>query len=275
MVAFLSLAVLPTPPPAFPARPVPTSGAALALAPAYRYFVTGNPADVGAETRPGLVLQGGGDDIDEGFRWMIERSGGGDFVVIRAAGTDGYNPYVAGLVTHDGLRADSVETLIIPSRAAASDPFVAETIRHAEALWIAGGDQSRYVAFWKGTPVEDAIHAVIARGAPVGGTSAGLAIMGQFLYSAERDPAPLDKLTSMRSMVDPFGHRVTLARDFLDVPNLGGVILDSHFVEEDRMGRLATFLGRIVQEGWSSEVKGIGIDRETAACLWSPTAGRR
>jgi cyanophycinase len=36
----------------------------------------------------GLVLEGGGTDIDESYRWMIERSGGGDFLVIRTSGTD-------------------------------------------------------------------------------------------------------------------------------------------------------------------------------------------
>ncbi len=33
-----------------------------------------------------------------------------------------------------------------------------ETIRNAEAVWIAGGDQSNYIRYWKDTPVEDAIN---------------------------------------------------------------------------------------------------------------------
>jgi cyanophycinase-like exopeptidase len=69
-------------------------------------------------------------------------------------------------------------------REAAFDPFVIDTIRNAEALFIAGGDQSRYVRFWKDTPVEDAINHVVAKPAPVGGTSAGMAILGEFSYSA-------------------------------------------------------------------------------------------
>jgi cyanophycinase-like exopeptidase len=51
---------------------------------------------------------------------------------------------------------------------------VLATIRNAEALFIAGGDQSRYVRFWQGTPVEDAIHELLARNVPIGGTSAGI-----------------------------------------------------------------------------------------------------
>ena len=73
---------------------------------------------------------------------MIDRSGGGDFLVIRTSGTDAYNNDVFDLTTPDGLRADSVATLIVTSRAASFDPFVVRTIRSAEALWIAGGDQA-------------------------------------------------------------------------------------------------------------------------------------
>ena len=72
------------------------------------------------------------------------------------------------------------------------------------------------------------------------------------------------------SRANPFVGSVTLARDFLRVPGLQGVITDSHFVERDRMGRLLTFLARLAQDGWvkprakSVSLKGIGIDRETA-----------
>jgi cyanophycinase len=63
--------------------------------------------------------------------------------------------------------------LIIPTVSAANDPFVANAIQKAEALWIAGGDQSDYMNFWKGTAVETQLNNLIARGAPIGGTSAG------------------------------------------------------------------------------------------------------
>jgi cyanophycinase len=66
-------------------------------------------------------------------------------VVIRASGTDAYNPYI-----YDLCSCDSVATIVFKNRNAAFDPFVIETIRNAEALFIAGGDQSEYVKFWKG-----------------------------------------------------------------------------------------------------------------------------
>src|SRR4029079_9369896 len=145
----------------------------------YSYSVVGNPADVVTPTSGLLVLQGGGTDVDENFVRMGARAGGGDFVVIRASGTDAYNPYIYSLCS-----CDSVATIVFKNRNAAFQPFVIDTIRNAEAVFIAGGDQSKYVQFWKNTPVEDAINFVAAKPAPVGGTSAGMAIMSQFLYSA-------------------------------------------------------------------------------------------
>ena len=145
----------------------------------YRRYVTGDPSDVVRPTSGLLVPQGGGDDVDANYARMGKLAGGGDFVVLRASGDDDYNEYIYGL-----CGCDSVETIVFSSRDAAYDPTVIETIRNAEAIFIAGGDQSNYVRFWKGTPVEDAINFVAARPAPIGGTSAGMAIMGEFSYSA-------------------------------------------------------------------------------------------
>jgi cyanophycinase-like exopeptidase len=224
----------------------------------YDHFVVGNPADVVTETRGLLVLQGGGDDIDENFVRMSARAGGGDFVVLRASGTDAYNPYIFELCS-----CDSVETILFKNRRAASDPFVLERIRSAEALFIAGGDQSDYVTFWKDTPVEEAIHAVARRPAPVGGTSAGMAILGEFVYAA----LSASSLTSSEGLADPFHRDLTLERDFLDLPGLRGLITDQHFEERDRMGRTVAFLARLVADGWAAEARAVAADRETSLHL--------
>ena len=133
----------------------------------HSYFLTGNATNVDAATTAGLMLMGGGTDVDAAFVWQIGKAGGGDLVVIRVTGADGYNDYVYGLGT-----LDSVETLVIKNRAAASDRKVVDTIRNADALFIAGGDQSDYVNLWKDTPVEEAIHYLLGKGVPIGGTSA-------------------------------------------------------------------------------------------------------
>ena len=225
--------------------------------PQYNYYLTGNADNVTVSTRFGLGLMGGGTDVDALFTWMGQRATGGDFVVIRASGADGYNQYV-----YDLAPFDSVETLVLKNRAASSDPFVLQTIRHADALFVAGGDQSNYVNFWKGTEVEDAIHELAARGVPLGGTSAGTAILGEFLYAAQRQ-----SVTSVQALADPFHHNITLDRDFLVLPYMQGLITDQHLIERDRLGRTLTFMARIVSDGWAVESKAIAIDRETAVLV--------
>ena len=87
----------------------------------YSYFVVGNPADVVTPTSGLLVLQGGGTDVDENFVRMGARSGGGDFVVIRASGSDGYNPYILRPVRlRLGGRRSSSRTARRPSSVRAS-----------------------------------------------------------------------------------------------------------------------------------------------------------
>ncbi len=220
----------------------------------YDDFVLGNPGDVVRSTTSGTVLMGGGTDVDAAFRWMIGKSGGGDFVVIRTTGTDAYNSYIYGLGT-----VDSVETLVLKTRRAASDPFVLSTIRNAEAVFIAGGDQADYIRLWKGTPLEDALQETIAKHAPIGGTSAGLAVLGEFIFSASKGTVYSDE-----ALANPYNRYMTLDRDFLAAPFLENLITDSHFDTSDRMGRLVTFLARLVQDGWTNQASGIGVDEATA-----------
>lgn len=234
----------------------------------YRYLRVGNAADAAATPRAGYALMGGGADLDEAFRWLCERASGGDFVVLRAHGGDDYNPYVQGL-----CKLNSVATLIIPVRAAAMDPFVARTISHASALFIAGGDQANYINFWMGTPVESALNDAIRRGVPIGGTSAGLAVLGEWAFSAQGDKPDDPNLSGKMALADPFSSRVTLVHGFLDIPIMKGIITDTHFARRDRMGRLLVFLARLnepdgepVPPG-APMVRGIGVEQGAAVLL--------
>lgn len=223
--------------------------------PGYTVYQVGNPADVVRPTRGLWVLQGGGDDVDQNYIRMGEFGGGGDFVVLRASGKGDYNDYIHAL-----CRCDSVTTLVFDGGAAMADSFVIETIRNAEAIFIAGGDQSNYIRYWKDTPVEDAINFVAAKPAPIGGTSAGMAVLGEYVYSAEGK----ESLTSSVAMSDPFAPDVTLARDFLRLRWLENVITDQHLQERNRIGRTVTLLSRLQQNGWSVVPRAIAADRETS-----------
>jgi cyanophycinase len=229
-------------------------GAPASAADGYQYYVTGSPENVERQTQGLIVMQGGGDDVDENFIQMGARGGGGDFVVLRASGSDDYNDYIFGL-----CKCDSVETLVFEGREAASDPFVIETIRNAEALFIAGGDQSNYIKFWQGTPVQDAINHVVAKPAPIGGTSAGMAVMGEFVYSAMTE-----SVTTESGLGDPFNADLTLAKDFLKLPWMENIITDQHLQERQRIGRTLAFMARLIHDGWTEQARAIAADRETA-----------
>jgi len=131
-----------------------------------KYFRLGNPDDVETKTKFGIAMMGGGSDLGKAFPWLCNKGNGGDFLILRASGNHDYNSYVNGL-----CKANSVATLILPNRAAAEDPAVAEIIRKAEVVFISGGDQANYIRGWKDTPVEKAINEGIAAGKPIGGTS--------------------------------------------------------------------------------------------------------
>lgn len=225
----------------------------------YSYFRVGSPNDVTTATTPGTVLMGGGTDVDAAFQWMCQRSGNGDFLVIRATGTDAYNPYIQQLCPNE----NSVATLIIPNSTAANDPFVISTIQQAEALWIAGGDQSNYIKYWQGTPVESALNGLIAQGVPIGGTSAGMNVLSQFVYTALASQG----VTSTQALANPYNKYITLGENFVNISILQGLIDDPHFVTRDRMGRDLAFLCRIYNNGWSSLPRDIAIDEQTALLL--------
>ena len=189
--------------------------------------------------------------------------------MLRAAGDDEYNSYVDGL-----CRANSVATLIIPDRASAQDPKVTQIIRNAGAVFIAGGDQARYINFWKGTPVEDALNANIKDGKPIGGSSAGLAVLGEFIYGALQDKADDNDLTSPEVLRNPYMERVTVVRNFLNIPLLKNTLTDSHFAKRDRMGRSLGFLSRIAQDGWSAHPREIAVDERSAVLVDSDGSAR-
>lgn len=220
--------------------------------------LTGDTTDVTTATTAGVCLMGGSTDVDAAFKWMIRKSGGGDFVVIRADVSYGYNPYVIKLGT-----VNSVETIVIAKDSDALNPLVAKKIRAAEALFIAGGDQADYVRIWKNTPVEDAINYLIkVKKIPVGGTSAGCAILGSSYFSALKG-----SVTSASALNNPYSSYITLGHnDFIDIPILQNTITDQHFTQRGREGRLLTFMARMKTDQ-GIDPRAIAVDEETAVCI--------
>jgi cyanophycinase len=233
-----------------------------AHAASYKYKRIGSELAAETHIEAGVALMGGGAEQKEAFKWLCGKGNGGDFLILRAHGKYDYNPYVNKI-----CRMNSVATLIIPDRKAAQDVKVSRIIGQASVIFIAGGDQARYVNFWKGTPVQDAINAHVLAGKPIGGSSAGLAVLGEFVYGATGDHANDADLSSREVLADPYNKRVTLVRDFLKIPGLEDILTDSHFAKRDRMGRSLGFLARIVADGWSKNPREVAIDENAAVLM--------
>ncbi len=225
----------------------------------YTSYYSGNPQGVERPCQGGAVLMGGGRDVDEAFQFLVERGGGGDVLILRASGADGYNDYLMDLA-----QPNSVESVVFKDREASFAPEIAAKIDGAEAIFLAGGDQARYCNFWKDTPVQEALQRAVGRGVPIGGTSAGLAVLGDRIFSAQA--GGLDPEEVLQNPCDP---RVTIEDRLVDLPFMEGILTDTHFSQRQRMGRLAGFLAH---EGGS--VRGIGVDEATAVLVTPDGQGR-
>lgn len=227
----------------------------------------GSATPKASSTTPGLVLMGGGVDVDEAMRWMIARAGGGDMVVLRSTGGAGYNSYIYGL---GGL--NSVQTLLVDSVAEGNDACVAQTIRNAGALFIAGGNQADYVRYFKGAAVGAAInHLINIQRAPVGGTSAGMAILGQYYHPGG---APED--TS--GLLDP--SRTEIGQGFIHAAWLRNTVTEPHYTagttgamgtvaNPKRPGRVTAFLAQMLLSQGTSwvDARAIAVDDDTAVAI--------
>ena len=102
----------------------------------------------------------------------------------------------------------------------------------------------------------------IAAGKPIGGSSAGLAVLGEFSFASI-----IDTIHSPEALADPYGNKITISREFLTIPLLKGIITDTHFAKRDRMGRLLVFMARILQDDWAKQVRAIAVEENVAFLL--------
>ncbi len=205
-------------------------------------------------------MMGGATEHDEAMKWFLEGCNGGDVLVLRASGSNGYNAY---LYNQLGIDVNSVETIVCNNASASHDSYVLQKIQQAEGIWFAGGDQWDYVSYWRNTPVDSLINLAIAdRNIVIGGTSAGMAILGGFYFTAKNGT-----VTSSAALGNPYTSRVTVdSASFIHTPFLEDVITDTHYDNPDRKGRHVTFLARILKD-YGIKAKGIACDEYTAVCI--------
>ena len=234
--------------------------AQIAVAQNYTEYATGSSTDVNTNHASGVCLMGGASENDNAMIWFLEKANGGDVVVLRASGSDGYNNY---MYSELGVTVNSVITFVIHNEAGALDPYVLQKVANAEAIWFAGGDQFDYVSFFKDNAMEDTLNSFINdKGGVIGGTSAGMAILGSAYFSAENGT-----VTNAQALSNPYNNRMTLGyNDFLDIPYLEHIITDTHYDDPDRRGRHSAFLARYATDN-NSRAFGIACNEYTAVCI--------
>ncbi len=227
----------------------------------YTTYFTGNTEDLITTPSGGICLMGGASEDDEAMKWFLKRANGGDVLVLRTSGgSNGYNEY---MYSDLGVTLNSVETIVFNSPEAVNEPYIHNKLNQAEAIWFAGGDQWDYINYWRNTSVDSLINRGIeTRNIVVRGTSAGMAILGKFYFSAQNGT-----VTSVTALSNPYAVNVTIdSASFIQNNILSDVITDTHYDNPDRKGRHITFLARIFKD-YNIPAKGIACDEYTAVCI--------
>lgn len=216
----------------------PSASTAVASAAAAPSTRVGPPAGA-------LVVAGGGALDTAVLRRFIALAGGPDapILVVPTAGED--STYPADWRGMNGLRAAGARDLRLlhtTDRATADSPEFARRIDEARGVWFAGGRQWRLVDAYAGTRSERALHALLARGGVVGGTSAGASIQASYLVRGARE-----------------GNRIMMAPGYeRGFGFLRDVAVDQHVLARGRVTDLAPVLRA------HPALLGIGIDEGTA-----------
>ena len=207
-----------------------------------------------------LLLVGGGSEYsswaDDPYRWFVQAANSGKMINIDVDAVSSYYPSY-----FKSLGADpSSEAFRIATRQAADDSNTYKKLISAQGIFIEGGDQGDYIRTWKGTLVQDAIHYVFQNGGAIGGTSAGLAVLGEIVYDATGGYLYPDK-----AAYNPYHPDITLTDDFLTI--LPNVLTDSHLHPRGRLARLVPMVARRITDNGQADLMGVGVCDNTVMCI--------
>ncbi len=248
-----------------------------AISQGYTYSVSGGSVNSHGNISPtaGTMLVGGAEAGASAevaaTTWFLNKANGGDYLVVRTGGTGGQASWVWS--NFSNLISSAAE-ISIDTRSGANNATAVQKILDAEAIFFAGGDQTTYVDNWKDTDVETALNYVInTKQIPIGGTSAGMAILGGGYYA----PASSGVLSS-EILQNPYNSNMSNSLfydDFLQIPYLSNVITDTHLNRahgsnnENRYGRLFGLVARSVADKNSVNRYGIGCEEGAFVCVES------
>lgn len=195
-----------------------------------------------------LIIIGGAEDKKEDceiLREFVRRAGGTKArIIIMTAATE--LPREVGenyIRVFERLGAEDARIVDTETRDDASSSSALKAVSKATGIFFTGGDQARITSVIKDTELDRAIHKRFAEGAVIAGTSAGAAMMpDKMIVEGDSQTNPRIEIINMG-------------------PGLGflpGVVIDQHFLQRGRLGRL---ISALIQEPADL---GFGIDENTA-----------
>lgn len=209
-------------------------------------------------THAGALLIVGGHEDKEGpstiLRALVRRLDGRPLLVATLASEEPDALWATYDPLFQRLGVDEVRHLAVSHRDHANAPETVALFDGAGGVFFTGGDQLRITSLLGGTESARRLHSLYAEGGIVAGTSAGASMM------------------SGTMLVGGAGAESYRIGDSLQMaPGLGllpGAIVDQHFAERGRIGRL---LGAVAQ---NPATLGIGIDENTAILVEGTTGAQ-
>lgn len=145
-----------------------------------------------------------------------------------------------------GLGVDEAEVIYIGSREDANDEKTIEDVQQATGIFLTGGNQMRLSSIIGGTRLEQWVRERHEAGAVVAGTSAGASILSAHMVAMGASGAT---------------PKLRMAQMFAGFGLISNVIIDQHFRQRDRIGRLLALVAG------NPGLLGVGIDEDTAVVI--------
>jgi len=220
-----------------------------------------------ASAQGSLLIIGGGSESDapeawstEPYSWAVEQSLNKRVAIISYSSASNWLPEY--FVQHCG--AISAKNFVISSNSVANSDDTYDSLMSYDVIFLKGGDQWNYYNTYKETRTQQAIEDKYTEGGVICGTSAGLAVMSEVVFTAKHGSVYPDECIE-----NPNNQYVTLEDDFLNL--FENYIFDSHFMDRGRGGRIMGFMANWMLNH-DELISGIGVDENTCMAINNETA---
>ncbi len=187
-----------------------------------------------------LFIAGGGRLSDSLKREFLSLAGNEKSRIIVIPGcsvpASGYQEYIDDWKL---IGAPDVSVLHSESRALSDEPDFSTALDSATGVWLSGGAQTWFTAWYRGTKVEERLQGVLKRGGVIGGTSAGASAMSQIMMAGGRGEPLAGKGLGL----------------------FPEAIVDQHFLKRNRVARMMKLLDQY------PDLIGLGIDEGTVVIM--------